>query len=99
MIRDPREADRLLRIWAKADIRAIPQHIAIQILTAIHRPAAVGAGQVKTLRGQSGEKRLRVGDFRARITEDRGGSTEGGQGKVDDTLRIHSVRNRREARR
>jgi len=54
---------------AKADIRAIPQQIAMQILTAIHRLAETGAGRVKTLQGRNGEKRLRVGDFRVRFTE------------------------------
>lgn len=49
---------------AKADIRAIPQQTAMQILIAIHRLAETGAGRVKTLQGQGGEKRLRVGDFR-----------------------------------
>jgi hypothetical protein len=34
----------------KADIRAIPQPIAMNILTAIHRLAATGAGRVKQLR-------------------------------------------------
>ena len=68
---------------ARADIRAIPQQTAMQILTAIHRLAETGAGQVKTLQGESGEKRLRV-----RFTE------EGG-----DTFRIHAVKNRKEAYR
>jgi mRNA-degrading endonuclease RelE of RelBE toxin-antitoxin system len=54
---------------AKADIRAIPQHIAMNILTAIHRLAETGAVRVKELKGKQGEKRLRVGDFRVRFTE------------------------------
>jgi hypothetical protein len=33
---------------AKADIRAVPPHIAMNILTAIHRLAESGAGRVKT---------------------------------------------------
>ncbi len=76
---------------AKADIRAIPQQTAMQILTAIHRLAETSAGRIKTLKGQGGEKRLRVGDFRVRFTEE-GGEDEG-------ALRIHSVRNRKEAYR
>ncbi len=36
---------------AKADIRAIPQHIAMNILTAIHRLAEHGSGNVKKLQG------------------------------------------------
>ncbi|MSV36352.1 MAG: type II toxin-antitoxin system RelE/ParE family toxin [Bryobacterales bacterium] len=66
---------------AKADIRAIPQHIAMNILTAIHRLAETGAGRVKELKGEEGEKRLRVGDFRVRFTEEQNG-----------VLRIYAVR-------
>jgi mRNA-degrading endonuclease RelE of RelBE toxin-antitoxin system len=73
---------------ARSDIRAIPQHIAMNILTAVQRLAESGAGSVKTLQGQAGEKRLRVGDYRVRFTEEPAG-----------TLRIHTVRNRREAYR
>ena len=73
---------------AKADIRAIPQHIAMNILTAIQRLAETGAGRVKTVQGQEGEKRLRVGDYRVRFTDEH-----------PDTIRIHAVRNRREAYR
>jgi mRNA interferase RelE/StbE len=73
---------------AKADIRAIPQHIAMNILTAIHRLAETGAGRVKTLQNKEGEKRLRVGDYRVRFTEE-----------SPETLRIHTVKNRREAYR
>jgi mRNA-degrading endonuclease RelE of RelBE toxin-antitoxin system len=73
---------------AKADIRAIEKQMAMRILTAIHRLAQAGAGPVKTLKGQEGEKRLRVGDFRVRFTE------EG-----EDVLRIQTVKNRKEAYR
>jgi len=74
---------------AKVDIRAIPQPIAMNILTAIHRLAETGAGRVKKLQGSDPpEFRLRVGDYRVRYTE------EGG-----DTLRIHTVKNRKEAYR
>lgn len=81
---------------AKADIRAIPQPIAMNILTAIHRLAETGAGRVKTLQGQSGEKRLRVGDYRVRFTEE----SEDKQGSESEAaLHIHAVRNRKEAYR
>ena len=73
---------------AKADIRAVPQHIAMNILTAIHRLAESGAGRVKTLQDKRGEERLRVGDYRVRFTEE-----------PHDTLIIHSVRHRSEAYR
>jgi hypothetical protein len=36
---------------AKADIRAIPQHIAMNILTAIHRLAQAGAGSRQNAQG------------------------------------------------
>jgi hypothetical protein len=73
---------------AKADIRAIPQHIAMNILTAIHRLAEHGTGPVKELKGKAGEKCLRVGDHRVRFTEEN-----------PDTLRIHTVKNRKDAYR
>jgi len=73
---------------AKADIRAVPQHIAMNILTAIHRLAESGAGRVKTLQDKRGEERLRVGDYRVRFTEEH-----------PETLRIHTVKNRKDAYR
>jgi len=82
---------------AKADIRAIPQPIAMNILTAIHRLAETGAGRVKALQGAEGEKRLRVGDYRVRFTEESAGEKAG---KDDEgALRIHTVRNRKDAYR
>jgi hypothetical protein len=42
----------------------------MNILAAIHRLAQTGAGRVKTLKGESGEKRLRAGDYRVRFTEE-----------------------------
>lgn len=73
---------------AKTDIRAIPQHIAMNILTAIHRLAETGAGRVKMLQGKDGEMRLRVGDYRVRYTEEH-----------PETLRIHTVKDRKEGYR
>ncbi len=90
---------------AKADIRAIPQQTAMQILTAIHRLAETGAGRVKPLQGQGGEKRLRVGDFRVRFTEESGQEESGESGETghglenEGVLHIHTVRNRKEAYR
>lgn len=60
----------------------------MNILTAIHRLAETGAGRVKELEGRNGEKRLRVGDFRVRFTEE-----------YPETLRIHTVKNRKDAYR
>jgi mRNA interferase RelE/StbE len=61
---------------------------AMRIFTAIQRFAETGVGDVKELKGKSGELRLRVGDYRVRFTND-----------VDDTIRVHAVRHRREAYR
>jgi mRNA-degrading endonuclease RelE of RelBE toxin-antitoxin system len=72
---------------AKDDIRAIPQHVAFNILKAIHRFAEGDLRGVKMLKDQRGEKRLRVGDFRVRFSE------PGGQ------IRIHTVKNRKDAYR
>jgi mRNA interferase RelE/StbE len=73
---------------AQADIRSIPQHIAMSILSAIHRLAENGSGDVRMLRDSDGEKRLRVGDYRIRFSEE-----------PENTLRIHTVRNRKDAYR
>jgi mRNA-degrading endonuclease RelE of RelBE toxin-antitoxin system len=63
----------------------------MQILTTIHRLAEASAGRVKALKGLDGERRLRVGNFRVRFTE------ESGEG--EGALRIHAVRDRKEAYR
>jgi mRNA interferase RelE/StbE len=73
---------------ARDDVRRIDRDTAIRILKAIHRFAETGEGDLKKLRGQPGELRLRVGDYRVRFTEDPPG-----------TLHIHAVLNRREAYR
>jgi mRNA-degrading endonuclease RelE of RelBE toxin-antitoxin system len=74
---------------AKSDIRAIPQSLAMNILSAIHHLAETGAGSVKRLQGiEPPEFRLRVGDFRVRFSEEPSG-----------TIRIHGVKNRKDAYR
>ncbi len=60
----------------------------MNILAAIHRLAETGAGRVKALKAADGDRRLRVGDLRVRYTEEK-----------PDTLRIHAVKNRKEAYR
>ena len=77
---------------AKTDIRSIPQAVAMNILTAIHRLAETGSGRVKALQGDTDENRLRVGDFRVRFTVESGKQAGGKQAGEDDILRIHSVR-------
>jgi mRNA interferase RelE/StbE len=73
---------------ARADIRRIDRDDAMRILTALHRFAEAGEGDIKKLRGDSGELRLRVGDYRVRFTEEPGNS-----------LHIHAVRHRSDAYR
>jgi mRNA interferase RelE/StbE len=73
---------------ARADVLRIDRKMAMRILTTIHRFAESGEGDVKELKGQSGELRLRVGDYRVRFTCE-----------TDDTIRVHAVRHRREAYR
>lgn len=82
---------------AKADIRSIPQSIAMNILAGIHRYAETGAGRVKMLNGQEGEKRLRVGDYRVRFTEESAEDKEGTENEC--AIYIHTVRNRKDAYR
>jgi mRNA-degrading endonuclease RelE of RelBE toxin-antitoxin system len=58
---------------AKADIRAIPRNIAMNILAAIHRLAETGSGNIKALQhSEPPEYRLRAGDFRVRFTHESG---------------------------
>lgn len=73
---------------ARDDVRRIDREQAMRILLALHQFAETGVGDIKKLKGHSGELRLRVGDYRVRFTE------EG-----PETLRIHSVTHRRESYR
>ena len=73
---------------SRADVRRIDRTNAMRILTALHRFAETGEGDIKKLQGDSEELRLRVGDYRIRFTEE-----------PHDTLIIHSVRHRSEAYR
>lgn len=70
------------------EVRVIEQRTALNILTAIHRYAATGAGRVKPLSGEfEGLLRLRVGNHRVIFDE------------TEDTITIHRVRDRRDAYR
>lgn len=73
---------------ARADIRRLDRDTAMRIFAALHRFAETGEGDIKKLKGESGELRLRVGDYRVRFTDE-----------PDDTLHIHSVRHRSQAYR
>ena len=71
-----------------AEVRAIEQRVALNILTAIHRYAASGAGRVKPLSGEfEGVLRLRVGNHRVIFEE------------TEDSITVHRIRDRRDAYR
>ena len=71
-----------------AEVRSIPQHIAMTILEAIHRYAETGAGRVKPLSGEfDGFLRLRVGNHRVFFKE------------TADGITIHRVLNCKDAYR
>jgi mRNA interferase RelE/StbE len=78
----------IFTVPARADIRRLDREAAMRILNALHRFAESGEGDIKKMRGDSSELRLRVGDYRVRFTEE-----------PADTLHIHSVRHRSEAYR
>ncbi len=78
----------LFIVPARADVRRIDRDTAMRILTSLHRFAETCDGDVKKLQGDSGELRLRVGDYRVRFTEEPHG-----------ILLVHSVRHRSEAYR
>ena len=64
----------------RADVRRIDRDQAMRILTALHRFAKTGEGDIKKLQGDSSDMRLWVGDYRVRFTEE-----------PSDTLHVHSV--------
>jgi mRNA-degrading endonuclease RelE of RelBE toxin-antitoxin system len=69
-----------------AEVRAIPQPIALGILKALHRYVETGQGRVKPLSGEfEGLLRLRVGNHRVLFDE------------TPDSVTIHRVRNRKDA--
>ncbi len=49
---------------AEADVRTLDKPTAMRILSALHRFAESGAGDVKALQGEREELRLRIGDYR-----------------------------------
>ena len=73
---------------ARIDVRRIDRETAMRILAALDRFARIGEGDIKKLQGDSGELRLRVGDYRVRFNEEPPG-----------TILVHSVLHRSEAYR
>lgn len=77
-------------VWtdpARIDVRSLSKPIAMQILSALHRFAESGGGDVKALQGRE-ELRLRIGDYRLFFV-----CTD------PDTIEIRRVRHRSEAYR
>jgi mRNA-degrading endonuclease RelE of RelBE toxin-antitoxin system len=73
---------------AKADIRALPQPIAMQVLRTIARFLESEKGDVKRLQGiEPPEFRLRLGDYRVRFHD------------LGDAVEILRVRHRKDAYR
>ncbi|HSP70428.1 MAG TPA: hypothetical protein VLN48_22035 [Bryobacteraceae bacterium] len=71
-----------------AEIRAIEQQAALQILTTLHRYAETGVGNVKPLSGEfEGLLRRRVGNHRVLF------------GETADTIAVHRVLDRKDAYR
>jgi mRNA-degrading endonuclease RelE of RelBE toxin-antitoxin system len=71
-----------------AEIRAIDRQTAMQILTALHRYAENGEGQVKQLSGEfEGLLRLHAGNHRVLFDE------------TAETITVHRIRGRKDAYR
>jgi mRNA interferase RelE/StbE len=69
-----------------AEVRAIPQPIALDILKALHHYAETGHGKVKPVAGEfDGLLRLRVGDYRVLFDE------------TEETIILHRIRHRKDA--
>jgi len=78
-------------VWtdqAKADIRILDKHTDMRVLHGLNRFADSGAGDLKTLKGDIEELRLRIGDYRLFFVH-----------TTDDTIEIRHIRHRREAYR
>lgn len=73
---------------ARLDVRRLDRDTAMRIFAALHRFAQTGEGDIRKLRGEEGELRLRVGDYRVRFSEE-----------VNGKLHVHSVRHRSESYR
>ena len=73
---------------AQADIRRLDKPTAMRILSALHRFAVSGTGDVKSLQGERQELRLRIGDYRLFFVH-----------SLADAIEIRRVLDRKEAYR
>ena len=74
---------------ARRDLRGLPANVSRRIGEALGRMAETGHGDVVKMRGRDQEWRLRVGDYRVRLTFE----------FPSQTIRVLRVRHRREAYR
>ena len=73
---------------ARADVRRLDKPTALRIFDTLLRFARTGEGDIRQLKGSlAGKLRLRSGDYRVIVSQ------------FGDTLRVHSVRHRKEAHR
>ncbi len=78
-------------VWtepARIDVRALDKPTAMRILSALHRFAESGTGDVKALQGERRELRLRIRDYRLFFVY-----------AAADTIEIRRVLHRKEAYR
>ena len=73
---------------ARSDVRSLDKRAALRILSALHRFAESGTGDLKALQGDTGELRLRIGDHRLFFVL-----------TADEVIEVRRVRHRREAYR
>jgi len=73
---------------ARDDVRRLDKPTAMRILSALHRFAESGTGDVKALQGNAEELRIRIGDYRLFFVY-----------TGDETIEIRRVHHRREAYR
>ena len=69
-------------VLATRQLRKLPNNVRERVIEKLHRYAETGAGDVKTLTGETGA-RLRIGDYRAIFVE------------TADTISVRAVGHRR----
>jgi mRNA interferase RelE/StbE len=85
---------------AQRDLRRLDPQVAQRIAAAVQRYAETGGGNVRTLTGDGGELRLRVGDWRVRFTdqvEERPAEPPATGATQVRVIEVTRVRHRREA--
>ena len=81
--------DIILTAAARRDVRGLPANISRRVGEALERLAETGHGDIVKMQGHDQEWRLRVGDYRVRLTFE----------SQTNTIRVLRVLHRREAYR